>query len=70
MKRFLDQDISGETLEEFKSEVRHRQSFTSGHLQLMSSNDSVENSISWTPLMFILSSSSQACICDYYYIDS
>lgn len=42
MKRFLDQDISGESLEEFRSEVLPRHTFTSGHLQLMSSNDPVQ----------------------------
>lgn len=42
MKRFLDQDISGESLEEFKSEVLPGLTFTSGHLQLMFSNDTVE----------------------------
>lgn len=43
MKRFLDQDISGESLEEFKSEVLPRQTLTSEHLQLISSNDPVDS---------------------------
>lgn len=42
MKRFLDQDISGESLEEFKSEVLPPPTFTFGHLQLMSSNGLLE----------------------------